>query len=143
MNLTLFTDYSLRVLIYAAAKQDNHLCTIEEIASVYGISRNHLMKSVYKLGKLGLIQTVRGRNGGFRLAKPPEEINVGWVVRRTEENWNLVECFDEENGFCVLNPMCRLKGVLHRAMRAYFEVLDDVTLEDVVENRDQLNRLFS
>ncbi|MFB5188891.1 Rrf2 family transcriptional regulator [Alicyclobacillus fastidiosus] len=142
MNLTMFTDYSLRTLIYVAMKPEERLSNIQEIADVYGISANHLMKSVHKLGKLGLIQTIRGRNGGFRLAKPPEEINIGWVVREMEENWNLVECFDEQNGLCVLSPSCRLKNVLAEALKAYLAVLDKYTLADLVVNRKALGALL-
>lgn len=142
MNLTLFTDYSLRTLIYIATKPEGELSNIQEIAKVYGISSNHLMKSVHKLGKLGLIQTIRGRNGGFRLAKAPNDINIGLVVRQTEENWNIVECFDHENGFCILNPACRLKRVLAEGLRAYLEVLDQYTLADMVVNRSELSALF-
>ncbi|GMA65325.1 Rrf2 family transcriptional regulator [Alicyclobacillus fastidiosus] len=142
MNLTMFTDYSLRTLIYVAMKPDDRLSNIQEIADVYGISANHLMKSVHKLGKLGLIQTIRGRNGGFRLAKPAEEINIGWVVREMEENWNIVECFDEQNGACVLSPSCRLKNVLGEALKAYLAVLDKYTLADLVVNRQALGVLL-
>lgn len=143
MNLTLFTDYSLRTLMYVAVKPKEELSTIEEIATVYGISKNHLTKSVYKLSKLGLLQTIRGRNGGFRMAQDPKDISIGWVIRRTEENWNMVECFDEKNGFCVLDPACRLKGVLARAMNAYFEVLDSVTLDDLLINRNHLKNILN
>lgn len=142
MNLTRFTDYSLRILMYAATLPGAELANIDEVAQVYGISGNHLMKSVHRLGKLGLLVTTRGRNGGFRLAKQPSEINIGWVIRQTEENWNVVECFDEQNGFCILNPNCRLKGVVGRALKAYFDVLDSYTLADIVENRDELQMLF-
>lgn len=143
MNLTLFTDYSLRTLIYVATKPEGQLSTIDEIAAAYRISRNHLTKSVYKLSKLGLIQTVRGRNGGFRLAKDPHDINIGWVIRQTEENWNLVECFDAQNGLCILNPLCRLKGVLGEAMNAFFDVLERKSLADLLVNRRQLEAVFS
>ena len=142
MNLTRFTDYSLRVLMYTAMLADGELANIDEIAKVYGISSNHLMKSVHKLGKLGLIETIRGRNGGFRLAKSPEEINIGWVVRQTEENWYIVECFNEERPECILSPSCRLKGILHKALEAYLAVLDEYTLADVILNREQFSALF-
>lgn len=142
MNLTRFTDYSLRILMYTATLAAEELTSIDEIARIYGLSSNHLMKSVHKLGKLGLIQTVRGRNGGFRLAKSPDEIQIGWVVRQTEENWNLVECFDEQSGGCILNPACRLKGVLQKALNAYLEVLDQYTLADIVQNRSMLKGIF-
>ncbi|MFD1674237.1 Rrf2 family transcriptional regulator [Alicyclobacillus fodiniaquatilis] len=142
MNLTLFTDYSLRVLIYLATQEEKRLANIQEISDVYRISSNHLMKSVHKLGKLGLIETIRGRNGGIRLGKDPSEINIGWVVRQTEENWNLVECFDTENGSCVLDPSCRLKHVLRQALNAYLAVLDAYSLADLVVDHAALRRLF-
>ncbi|EPZ45077.1 Rrf2 family transcriptional regulator [Alicyclobacillus acidoterrestris] len=142
MNLTMFTDYSLRVLIYVAMKPEGELSNIQEIAQVYRISSNHLMKSVHKLGKLGLIHTIRGRNGGFRLAKRPKDINIGQVVREMEENWNLVECFDAENGTCILSPTCRLKNVLGEALNAYFAVLERYTLADIVVNRRAMGALL-
>ncbi len=137
MKLTTFTDYSLRVLIYVALKPKGQLSTIDEIATVYRISRNHLTKSVHKLAKLDLIRTTRGRNGGFELCKDPRDINIGWVVRQTEENWDIVECFDPAN-FCILNPACRLKGVLAKALNAYLEVLDNFTLRDITANEHDL-----
>ncbi len=138
----MFTDYSLRVLIYAAMKSEGELSNIQEIAQVYRISSNHLMKSVHKLGKLGLIHTIRGRHGGFRLAKRPEDINIGQVVREMEENWNLVECFDAENGACILSPACRLQNVLGEALNAYFAVLERYTLADIVVNRRAMGPLL-
>ncbi|KPV40857.1 RrF2 family transcriptional regulator [Alicyclobacillus ferrooxydans] len=142
MKLTTFTDYSLRVLIYVASKPTGELSTIDEIAQVYRISRNHLTKSVHKLSKLGLIRTTRGRNGGFEICKDPKQINIGWVVRQTEENWDVVECFDPKN-FCILNPACRLKGVLARALSAYLDVLDGVTLADITANKRDLVGIFT
>ncbi|WP_258112461.1 Rrf2 family transcriptional regulator [Alicyclobacillus sp. SP_1] len=142
MNLTRFSDYSLRILLYVALQPDNELSNIESISRVYRISNHHLVKVVHELGKLGYLKTVRGRSGGIRLAKPPEEICIGEVIRHTEDNWNLVECFDEENGFCILNPMCRLKGVFSEALRAYLEVLDKYTLADMIVNRQALQKQF-
>ncbi|POB09380.1 Rrf2 family transcriptional regulator [Sulfobacillus sp. hq2] len=142
MNLTLFTDYSLRVLIYVATQPENRLTNVQEVATAYRISNNHLVKVVHKLGNLGLLETVRGRHGGIRLALPPEAINLGWLVRQTEENWNIVECFDAEQGFCVLSPVCRLKAVLNQALQSYLGVLDTYTLADLVVNRDALQGLF-
>ncbi|WAH38160.1 Rrf2 family transcriptional regulator [Alicyclobacillus dauci] len=142
MNLTRFTDYSLRVLLYVAVQPEDRLSNIQEISKIYHISNNHLMKTVHRLGQMGLVHTVRGRNGGFRLAKNPEEINIGWVVRQTEENWDVVECFDETNGFCVINPACRLKRVLAEALDAFFSVLDGYTLADLIVNRSSLQDLL-
>ncbi|PPA70798.1 RrF2 family transcriptional regulator [Jeotgalibacillus proteolyticus] len=143
MKLTLYTDYSLRVLIYLAAKRENELSTIQEIAGAYQISKNHLVKVTHELGKMSLIETVRGRNGGIRLAKDTAEINIGAVVRKTEEDFHLVECFDPKSNQCVISPVCGLKHVLHKALEAYFVVLDGYTLEDLVENPFELQALFA
>lgn len=142
MNLTTFTDYSLRTLIYVATQPRGRLSTIAEIARVYHISENHLTKSVHKLGKLGLLETVRGKGGGFRLAKPAEEINIGWIVRQMEEKWNIVECFDE-NSACILRMDCRLQHILRQALQSYLQVLDQYTLADITTNHNQLTQLFT
>ncbi|MEW9502760.1 RrF2 family transcriptional regulator [Jeotgalibacillus marinus] len=142
MKLTLYTDYSLRVLIYLASKKDHDLANIQEIADAYHISKNHLMKITYELGKMGIIETVRGRNGGIRLAKQPTDINIGALVRQTEEDFHLVECFDTEHNRCVITPVCGLKHVLNKALQAYFQVLDDYTLDDLVKNPFDLQALF-
>jgi Rrf2 family nitric oxide-sensitive transcriptional repressor len=143
MRLTNYTDYSLRVLIYLAAKEKDNLSNIKEIAEAYQISKNHLMKVTYELGKLNVIETIRGRGGGIRLAKDPSEINIGFIVRQTEDDFSLVECFDPERNACTISPACTLKGVLHKALQAYFEVLDGYTLEDLVKNKPMLVRLLN
>ena len=130
MRLTNYTDYSLRVLIYLASKRPDELSNITEIAEAYGISKNHLMKVIHELGKMGIVETIRGRGGGLRLALPPEKINIGTIVRKTEDDFRLVECFGE--GSCVITPVCGLKHVLHRALAAYLSVLDEYTLKDLV-----------
>src|SRR5512144_2872625 len=99
MQLTRYSDYSLRVLMYLAVRPD-HLATIEEISDAYGISRAHLMKVVHQLGRAGLLETVRGRGGGMRLAQAPERISIGGVVRRTEDKLALVECFEPKTSEC-------------------------------------------
>ncbi|MYL62980.1 Rrf2 family transcriptional regulator [Bacillus hwajinpoensis] len=142
MRLTNYTDYSLRMLIYLGSMKKNNLASIQEIADAYQISKNHLMKVAHELGKKGYIETIRGRNGGLRLAQLPKEINVGEVVRSTEEDFNLVECFDKENNSCVISPACRLKHVLHSALTAYFEVLDQYQLADLIVNDEMLRQLF-
>lgn len=138
MRLTLYTDYSLRVLLYIGIKETKTLSTIQEVSDAYGISRNHLTKVVHELGKLGLIETVRGRGGGFRLNMAPKEINVGDVVRKMEDDFHLVECFNCATNKCVITPVCKLKDVLHEALAAYFKVLDSYTLADFVENNEGL-----
>jgi Rrf2 family transcriptional regulator, nitric oxide-sensitive transcriptional repressor len=135
MRLTVQSDFSLRVLIFVAAKRGK-LATIPEIAAAYDISRAHLMKVVQKLGKLGYLETVRGRSGGILLAKPPADICIGSVVRATEET-ALVPCLSQEpsRSGCRIDGACRLKGMLSEALRAFFEVLDRYTLSDIVDGR--------
>lgn len=140
MRLTNYTDYSLRVLIYLASQEPSKLSNIKEIAEVYGISKNHLMKVTHDLGKMGVIETIRGRNGGIKLAHPPNEINIGSIVRKTEDDFKVVECFD--GGACILTPICGLKHMLHKALSAYFEVLDGYTLADIVHNPLVYRQLF-
>lgn len=133
MRLTQWTDYTLRVLMYCAACQTREQpVTISEIAEGYGISRSHLTKIVNELAALGLLETMRGRGGGMRLARPATEIRLGEVVRRTETDFTLVECFDPSLDTCRLSPQCALKGTLGRAMDSFFSVLDGVTLADLV-----------
>lgn len=142
MRLTNYTDFSLRVLIYVATKKSDELSNIKEIAEVYGISKNHLMKVIYELGKNGYIETIRGRNGGIRLARPASEINIGEVVRRTEEDFHLVECFDREKNQCIITSVCGLKHVLNKALKAYFSILDQYTLKDLVGNQELLHSML-
>ncbi|HZH61451.1 MAG TPA: Rrf2 family transcriptional regulator [Metabacillus sp.] len=142
MRITLYTDYSLRVLVYLATKPKEKLSNIKEIAEAYNISKNHLMKVTYELGKMNVIETIRGRNGGIRLALPPEKIIIGDIVRKTEEDFHLVECFDKENNQCVISPACGLKHVLNKALQAYLEVLDQYTLADVTKNQSALLSYF-
>ncbi|WP_226670150.1 RrF2 family transcriptional regulator [Metabacillus litoralis] len=143
MRLTLYTDYSLRVLVFLATKPKEELSNIKEIAETYNISKNHLMKVTYELGKMDIIETIRGRNGGIRLAVPPEDINIGKVVRQTEEDFHIVECFDEERNQCIISPACGLKHVLNKALQAYLAVLDEYTLADLVKNQSALLSYFS
>lgn len=133
MRLTQWTDYSLRVLMYCAARaQQDPPATITEIADKHGISRSHLTKVVHQLGANGLLETTRGRGGGMRLCKPAEQINVGEVIRQTETDFEMVECFDAQTNQCALSPQCRLKGVLQQATNSYLAVLDGVTLADLI-----------
>ena len=142
MQLTRYSDYSLRVLIYLAVAPER-LVTIEEIARSYGISKAHLMKVVHQLGLRGYVETVRGRGGGLRLARRPEAIRVGDVVRSTEENMDLVECFDPTSSHCAIEPACRLRSVLREALAAFMAALDRYTLADLVaKRRTPLGRLL-
>jgi Rrf2 family nitric oxide-sensitive transcriptional repressor len=140
MRLTDYTDYSLRTLMYLGLNRD-HLVTIQDIADTYGISKSHLMKVVHQLGLAGLVETIRGRSGGLRLGKEPAEINIGAVVRRTEPDFTMVECFDRKISECILSPSCELQSALRKATAAYLAVLDEVTLADLLRNSNSLRKL--
>lgn len=132
MKLTAYTDYALRTLMYLAVNRDR-LATIQDIADLHNIAKNHLTKVVHQLSLLGVIQSVRGRNGGLRLGKEPAQINIGAVVRNTETDFAMAECFDRDRNACILTPSCALKGILQSATAAYLTVLDNVTLENLVQ----------
>jgi Rrf2 family nitric oxide-sensitive transcriptional repressor len=143
MQLTRFTDYTLRVLISVGLSGDRGV-TIGEIADQYGISRNHLMKVVHNLGRAGYLDTLRGKGGGLRLAVPPADINLGRVVRETEGLFLLVPCFDADNPeMCTIAPVCVLKGVLHDALRAFLETLDRYSLADLLAPKHALQSLLT
>jgi Rrf2 family nitric oxide-sensitive transcriptional repressor len=132
MRLTQWSDYSLRVLMYCAHAEGREApVTITEIAQAHNISRNHLTKVVTMLAGSGLLKTTRGRGGGLQLLKPAGEIVIGDVVRKTENDLALVECFGEHNS-CRLDQGCRLKAVLNRALKKFMAELDGVTLADIV-----------
>ena len=124
------TDYSLRLLMHVG-QHPQRLCTIAEIAQVYGISRAHLMKITHQLGLAGFIETVRGRGGGMRLARPAAEIRLGDVVRAIETDFAIVECFAAGN-VCSLSGSCRLTGVLHGSLMAFMAHLDGHSLADIL-----------
>lgn len=140
MRLTAYSDYTLRVLMYLGLKGGAR-ATIQEISDCYGISRNHLMKIVQDLNHEGLVTTVRGKSGGLHLARPPEEICLGEVVRATEPDFRLVECFGE-GGACRLDGGCVLTTALEEALEAFLEVLDGYTLADLIGPRRRLRRLL-
>ena len=131
MRLTTFSDYAFRVLIYLGSAPQG-LATIADIAGAYGISENHLMKVVHQLGRLGYVETVRGRGGGLRLARPAAQINVGEVLRATEDGFDVVECMGEGGSDCRIQRACALKGALGKATQAFLSVLDAYTLADLV-----------
>lgn len=131
MNLTLHTDYSLRILLYLAEHTNRPVAT-REISEAYGVSRNHLVRVVETLQSNGFVKASAGRTGGVTLARAPEEINVGELVRRTEPNFRIVECFDLEANTCRILPACSLRGVLEQALESFFSVLDRYTLADLV-----------
>lgn len=136
MRLTAFTDYTLRSLMYLGMNRDR-LVTIQDIADLHSISKNHLTKVVHQLGVTGLVETVRGRNGGLRLNREPDEINIGDVVRNSETDFFMAECFDRDHNSCALTAACHLKRKLGEATQAYLKVLDGVTLEDLLPGPGQ------
>ena len=137
MRLTRYTDYAMRVLLYVGAQEEERLSPISEISRAYDISQNHLMKVVNDLVNAGYLESVRGRFGGVRLARPAAEINVGAVVRHTEEGFDLVDC-----GSCVIAPACGLTGALAEALAAFMAVLDGYTLADLLHKRANFAALF-
>ncbi len=140
MRLTLHTDYSLRVLIHAGVA-DGKLVTINDVAKTFNISKQHLMKVVNHLSQKGYLDTVRGRGGGIRLRRLPREINIGEVVRQTEETLELVGCM-ERRGYCPIQRVCELRGVFDEATRAFLAVLDGYTLADLIRPRRALSSLL-
>jgi Rrf2 family nitric oxide-sensitive transcriptional repressor len=141
MRLKTFTDYSLRLLIFLAARPQRR-ATIAEVAEAFGISESHLMKVSHILGKAGVLANVRGKDGGLELAMAPKEINLGDVVRITEGAPRLAECF-EPDGNCRIARSCLLRSVLDDAAQAFYGVLDRFTLEDLTRNRAALTRMLA
>ena len=141
MRLTVYSDYALRVLMYLAVKQDG-LATIAEIAESYDISENHLMKVAHQLGVAGHVETVRGRGGGLRLARPVEMIGLADVVRYTEPDLAIVSCFKPVDAPCAIRPCCVLRRALEKARDAFMAVLEDYTLGDLVKPRARLAGLL-
>lgn len=137
MRLTTQTDYALRVLMHAALR-DGELDRIDVVAADFGISRNHLSKVVHNLSARGYVQTVQGRNGGFRLARDPAAICVGQVIRDFEPDFNLAECFDSATSQCCIQKSCVLASEFNAALAAFLERLDRVTLCDLVRPRRSL-----
>lgn len=137
MRLTRYTDYAMRVLLYLGARPER-LCSIAEISGAYRISQNHLMKVVNDLVRQGYVASVRGRFGGIRLGRPAEEINVGAVIRHTEDGFDLTDC-----GGCVIAPACGLTGALREALAAFMAVLDGYTLADLLAKKIDIRALFA
>lgn len=137
MKLTRYTDYAVRVIIYLGAHQ-NQLSLIAEISRQYAISHNNLMKVVQDLARLGYIDTLRGRNGGIRLGRPPQDINIGALIRHTEKGDKLIDC-----SHCVIAPACGLPGALALATNAFFAALDGYTLADLLHKHREIDQLFS
>lgn len=137
MRLTSYTNYALRILMVAALRR-GELATVQEVAESFQISRAHLVKCVHQLGVWGYLDNVRGRHGGFRLARPPETITVGEILRKTEDDLNLVECFDAQTNSCPLISVCRLGAAFKRACANFVATLDAVTIADIVANGDEV-----
>ncbi|MDX7988827.1 nitric oxide-sensing transcriptional repressor NsrR [Xenorhabdus sp. 12] len=136
MQLTSFTDYGLRALIYMASLPDGQMTSITEVTEIYGVSRNHMVKIINQLSHLGLVNAVRGKNGGISLGKPADEIRIGDVVRSLEP-LSLVNC-----SACQITPACRLKSVLNQAVENFLEELDKHTLADMVKDNRPLYQLL-
>ncbi|VTZ21100.1 HTH-type transcriptional regulator NsrR [Methylocella tundrae] len=137
MKLTSYSNYCLRVLMVAAARSPD-LTTIQDVAIGFGVSKAHLVKCAHQLGTWGYLETVRGNKGGFRLARPANAIRLGEVIRRTEEGFELVECFDADTNTCPLIEKCKLSMALRRALEAFLAILDDITLADITTNGNDL-----
>jgi Rrf2 family nitric oxide-sensitive transcriptional repressor len=137
LEISLYSDYSFRVLMYLALQEQN-LVQIKTISEAYRVSENHLVKVVQHLVRLGYVASVRGRSGGIRLAKVPEEIVLGEVFRRTEPNLKLLTCFDAEHSVCPIVGVCELRGVFEQALKSFLQELDKQTLADVVGRRMQM-----
>ena len=141
MRLTTFTDYTIRVLIYSAIHPEQ-IVTVGELAEKYEISRNHLTKVIHYLGQQGYVETLRGKGGGIRLATPAEKINLGQLIRDTEKNSFLAECFNKESCHCKILPACRLTGILREAQEAFYQVLGQYTIADLIVNAAKLDNLL-
>lgn len=142
MRLTVYSDYALRLMMYLGLRRDG-LSTIDDITNAYGISRAHLMKITHELGKKGLIETVRGRQGGMRLARGADDIGVGEIVRACEPDFAIVPCMEANAGIvCAVQPACVLKRALAQAAKAFLDVLDGYTLQDLVGPTAALRELL-
>lgn len=137
MKLTSYTNYALRSLQLAALRSPQ-LVRVDDVVAVHRLARPHIVKIVHELGKAGFLETVRGRNGGFRLARPADTITVGDVVRITEGNMVVVECFNPQTNTCPLMGVCKLSSTIKRATLAFMQVLDEVTVADIAANRSEL-----
>lgn len=142
MRLTTFTDYTLRVLMYLAI-EPGRMATIPEMAGAYGISENHLMKVVHRLARCGLVESVRGKGGGVRLTQSAADIHLGQVIRASEGDAVVVECFSAENNTCRITPVCRLSKILADTFEGFYQALDTYTLADLVTDRHELGQLLT
>jgi Rrf2 family transcriptional regulator, nitric oxide-sensitive transcriptional repressor len=138
VQLTSFTDYGLRALTYMALLSEGQMTSISQVTEVYGVSRNHMVKIINQLSRVGLVTAVRGKNGGIRLGKPAEQIRIGDVVRQLEP-LSLVNCSSD---FCHITPACRLKQVLNQAVQSFLNELDNYTLADMIQDNTPLYKLL-
>ena len=138
MQLTQFTDYSLRVLMYLAVHRKS-LCTVKEIATHYGISQNHLVKVVHNLSVLEYIKTTKGKGGGICLLKAADKINLRDLITKLEPNLKLVECFDKKTNNCRIIDTCKLKHVLHESLQAFTDTLNKYTIADITRESSPLS----
>lgn len=141
MQLSAYSDHSIRVLMQAALRSPERV-TVDQVAETYGISRHLLVKVVHDLGQQGYLKTFRGIGGGFTLARPPENIRLGDVVRLGEEAETVIDCMDGVKRHCRLFPACHLKEVLDEAAAAFFEVLDNYSLADVVKHPTRMRSVL-
>jgi len=135
MQLTLYTDYSLRVLLYLGQRPHERI-TITQVSEYFGVSRNHMVKVVHNLGKLKFIHTIRGKNGGMTLAQKPKNINLATVIQKIEPHMNLLECFDDKTNTCPITMECGLKHILYKARKSFVDVLNQHTLADLLPEND-------
>ena len=142
MRLTTYTDYSLRVLMYVSLK-NGEKATIKDICDCYKISKNHVMKIVYQLGREGFLVTSRGVNGGMLLAKKPEEITLREVMLITEPDFKIVECFECGESNCPLVGNCQLNMALNKGLNAFLDVMEGVTIADLVQSKGTMTRLLN
>lgn len=141
MRLTAFSNFALRTLMYTALK-NGEPASIQDISKAYNISPNHLKKAAAEMVNHGYLKTIQGRYGGLILAKEPQDINIGAIVRITEGNLNLVECFNPDTNTCPLISVCRLSRLFRKALKAFLDVLDDVTLADMISRPQELKPLL-
>lgn len=139
MNLTHFSDYTLRVLLFLGIRPEE-LTTIDEVSKRFKIPRTHLVKVVNRLSKDGHIKSLRGKNGGIRLARDPKTYRIGEIIRKSEPHMNLVECFDRKNSTCPIAGVCELEVVLHEAKQNFLNTLDKYTLADLLKSNSAVRR---
>ncbi len=141
MRMTQFSNFAVRVLMYAALNGEKP-SSVPDIARAYGVSYNHMKKAAAELRRLGYLESVRGRVGGVRLTQAPGDINIGQVIRATEGDVTLVECFDADENTCPLTSECELRRALHEALSAFFAVLDGYTLADLLAPGQRISALL-